>query len=224
LSQPSVSCYFGGVLERKWTHERCRRPKYNSSIYRASGSKNSENSLFVGARNRVSVFSDSTAGWVRTNEITDQISDEPRATGIDADGYLFVANYADRGSVSFYRLFDNGNYAREHGKETQLPIRLAVDPEDNLAVITYNAHRQSSVLVFPSGVADRSARSHDRHAPRSLVDDDPLTPEGGAERHGRCRACRRTTRCLRASTFAAYNAGRLLVVWDLVAAWEPVAH
>jgi hypothetical protein len=130
-------------------------------------------SLFVAGTDRISVFTNAAGGWAPTNEITSHVSGEPRSMAIDSEGYLFVANFADQSDVSIYRLFEDGNYVGGHTKGITFPTNLAVDAQDNLAVVTYAAPhpRIKGVRVYPFGVSDRSYELKDVSGPSYVLYD-----------------------------------------------------
>lgn len=129
-------------------------------------------SLFIGTAGRISVFSNAAGGWAPTNEITSHVTNEPRAMGIDTDGDLVVANYADEQSqISLYRLSQDGKYIGGLTKGIDRPTALALDAQGNLAVVTHNPQSLRTVRVFPSAASDRSYELEDTGSPWSLLYD-----------------------------------------------------
>lgn len=125
-------------------------------------------SLFVGSTGKISVFSDAATYWTPTAEITDHVTHEPRAMGIDRDGDLFVADYSDAGQISLYRLPQNGKYVGALTKGILRPTALALDEQNDLAVVTYNERNRRTVRVFPSAASDRSYELVDHSGPGHL--------------------------------------------------------
>ena len=125
-------------------------------------------SLFVGGTGRVSVFSDATNFWAPTAEITDHVTHEPRAMGIDPDGDLFVADYSDVSQISLYRLPQGGKYLGALTKGIVRPTALALDAQNNLAVVVYNERHRRTVRIFPSAASDKSYELQDVSGPGSL--------------------------------------------------------
>ncbi len=128
-------------------------------------------SLFVGGTGRISVFSDAAGGWAPTTEITDHVTHEPRAMGIDRDGDLFVADYSDNSQISLYRLPQDGKYVGALTKGVVRPTALALDAQNNLAVVTYNERNRRAVRIFPSAASDRSYELQDVSGPAHLAYD-----------------------------------------------------
>jgi DNA-binding beta-propeller fold protein YncE len=128
-------------------------------------------SLFVGATGRIKVFSDAEGGFVPTAEITDHVTHEPRAMGIDRDGDLFVADYSDVSQISLYRLPQDGKYLGALTKGIVRPTALALDARNNLAVVTYNERNRRTVRVFPSAASDGSYELQDVSGPGHLAYD-----------------------------------------------------
>lgn len=129
-------------------------------------------SLFIGGSSRISVFSNAAGGWAPTKEITDHVTREPRAMGVDPDGDLIVANSADEQSqISLYRLSLDGKYVGGLTKGINRPTALALDEKGNLAVVTHNERALRTVRVFPSAASDRSYELEDVGAPWCLLYD-----------------------------------------------------
>lgn len=128
-------------------------------------------SLFIGGTGRISVFSDAAGGFVPTTEITDHVTHEPRAMGIDRDGDLFVADYSDVSQISLYRLPQDGKYLGALTKGVVRPTALALDGQNNLAVVVHNERNRRTVRVFPSAASDRSFELKDVSGPGHLAYD-----------------------------------------------------
>ena len=128
-------------------------------------------SLFIGGTGRISVFSDAAGGFVPTTEITDHVTHEPRAMGIDRDGDLFVADYSDVSQISLYRLPQDGKYLGALTKGVVRPTALELDGQNNLAVVVHNERNRRTVRVFPSAASDRSFELKDVSGPGHLAYD-----------------------------------------------------
>jgi hypothetical protein len=143
-------------------------------------------SLFIGGTNRISVFSNAAGGWAPTSEITSHVTREPRAMGIDPDGDLIVANYADEQSqMSLYRLSQDGKYVGGLTKGINRPTALALDEQGNLAVVTHNDKSLRTVRVFPSAASDRSYELEDTGSPWCLLYDESGELFVANQGHGR---------------------------------------
>lgn len=168
-------CSFAGLLGAV-ALAACSNPTQGTNIANTSTLPNTVHplpqipteSLFIGETGRISVFSDAVGLWTPTNQITDHVTHEPRALGIDTDGDLFVADYADVSQISLYRLRQDGKYVGALTRGIKLPTQLALDAHNDLAVVTYNERMRRTVRVFPSAASDKSYELQDVSGPRYL--------------------------------------------------------